>query len=219
MLGVLIDGGAMMIPLLLCSIAVIAIIIDRARAFRAADVDLEGLRGNVREALSNGNVEGAMDACAKSSGPLAATLLTGLQRYSRMKARGRTPVEMQAVVSKTMEDYAPKAIHGVEKRLNALILISGISPLIGMTGTVTGMISSFNAMAEAAGLDAGAVAGGISEALITTAAGLIIAIPAVVAYNWFTNRIEVFNMAIEAGINDVVEAIEADQTDGITVSA
>ena len=107
-----------------------------------------------------------------------------------------------------MEDYAPKAIHGLEKRLNAMILISGISPLIGMTGTVTGMISSFNAMAEAAGLDAGAVAGGISEALITTAAGLIIAIPAVVAYNYFTNRIEVYNMAIEAGITDIAEAIE-----------
>lgn len=209
MLGILIDGGAMMIPLLLCSIAVIAIIIDRARAFRAADVDLEGLRKSVRESLSSGNIDGAMEACLNSSGPLAATLLTGLQRYSRMKARGRTSVEMQASVSKTMEDYAPKAIHGVEKRLNALILISGISPLIGMTGTVTGMISSFNAMAEAAGLDAGAVAGGISEALITTAAGLIIAIPAVIAYNYFTNRIEAYNMAIEAGITDVVEAIEA----------
>lgn len=210
MLGVLIDGGAMMIPLLLCAIAVIAIIIDRARAFRAADVDLDGLRSKIRQSLASGDIDGAMDACAASSGPLAATMLTGLQRYSRMKSRGRTPVEMQAAVSKTMEDYAPKAIHGIERRLNALILISGISPLIGMTGTVTGMISSFNAMAEAAGLDAGAVAGGISEALITTAAGLIIAIPAVVAYNYFTNRIETFNMAIEAGITDVVEAIEAD---------
>ena len=107
-----------------------------------------------------------------------------------------------------MEDYAPKAIHGLEKRLNAMILISGISPLIGMTGTVTGMIRSFNVMAAAAGLDAGAVAGGISEALITTAAGLIIAIPAVVAYNYFTSRIEVYNMAIEAGITDIAEAIE-----------
>ncbi len=208
MLGILIDGGSMMIPLLLCSIAVIAIIIDRARAFRAANVDFEGLRAQVRQNLAGGDIDAAMDACTKSSGPVAATLLTGLQRYKRMKERGRTMTEMQTTVTKTMEDYAPKAIHGVEKRLGALILVSGISPLIGMTGTVTGMISSFNAMAEAAGLDAGAVAGGISEALITTAAGLIIAIPAVVAYNYFTNRIEVFNMAIEASITDVAEAIE-----------
>ncbi|MBQ6246582.1 MAG: MotA/TolQ/ExbB proton channel family protein [Kiritimatiellae bacterium] len=208
MLGILIDGGSMMIPLLACSIAAIAIIIDRARAFRAANVDFAGLRATIRECLAKGDIEAAMDACEKSSGPVAATMLTGLQRYQRMKARGRTMTEMQTTVTKTMEDYAPKAIHGLEKRLNAMILISGISPLIGMTGTVTGMISSFNAMAEAAGLDAGAVAGGISEALITTAAGLIIAIPAVVAYNYFTSRIEVYNMAIEAGITDIAEAIE-----------
>lgn len=208
MLGILIDGGAMMIPLLICSIAIVAIIIDRARAFRAANVDYTTLRKTVRESLQNGDFDGAMDACCASSGPVAATLLTGLQRYKRMKERGRTMTEMQSTVTKTMEDYAPKAIHGLEKRLSAMILISGISPLIGMTGTVTGMISSFNAMAEAAGLDAGAVAGGISEALITTAAGLIIAIPAVIAYNYFTNKIEVYNMAIESGITDIAEAIE-----------
>ena len=208
MLGILIDGGSMMVPLLICSIAAIAIIIDRFRAFRAANVDFDGLRRTVRENLAKGDIQAAMDACTQSSGPVAATLLTGLQRYQRMKARGRTMMEMQTTVTKTMQDYAPKAIHGLEKRLNAMILISGISPLIGMTGTVTGMISSFNAMAEAAGLDAGAVAGGISEALITTAAGLIIAIPAVVAYNYFTGRIENYNMAIEAGITDIAEAIE-----------
>ena len=209
MLGILIDGGSMMIPLLICSIAVIAIIIDRARAFRAANVDYAGLRATVREALAKGDIDAAMDACTKSSGPVAATLLTGLQRYQRMKERGRTMTEMQTTVTKTMEDYAPKAIHGVEKRLGALILISGISPLIGMTGTVTGMISSFNAMAEAAGLDAGAVAGGISEALITTAAGLIIAIPGVVAYNMFQKRVEEWNMRLEGAIAEFGQAVGA----------
>ena len=88
MLGILIDGGSMMIPLLICSIAAIAIIIDRARAFRAANVDFAGLRATVRECLAKGDVESAMDACEKSSGPVAATMLTGLQRYQRMKARG-----------------------------------------------------------------------------------------------------------------------------------
>ncbi len=208
MLGILLDGGSMMIPLVLCSIAGIALVIDRARAFRAATIDFDELRASVREALDSGNIDGAMDICAASSGPVAATMLTGLQRYKRMKEKGRTMSEMQTTVTKTMEDYAPKAIHGLEKRLGAMVLISGISPLLGMTGTVTGMISSFNSMAEAAGLDAGAVAGGISEALITTAAGLIIAIPVVVAYNYFTSRIEIYNMAIEAGITDIAEAIE-----------
>ncbi len=208
MLEILLDGGWMMLPLLLCSIAVVAIIIDRARAFRAAAVDFNGLRKNVRDLLFAGKTGEAIDACAASSGPVAATLLVGLQRYERMKAKGRSLQDMETTVTKTMEDYAPKAINGLEKRLNALILISGISPLIGMTGTVTGMISSFDAMAASAGLDPGAVAGGISEALITTAAGLIIAIPAVIAYNVFVRRIEDYTMAIESGITDVAEAME-----------
>ncbi len=208
MLEILLDGGWMMLPLLLCSIAVIAIIIDRVRAFRAAAVDFTGLRKNVRDLLFAGKTDEAIDACAASSGPVAATLLVGLQRYVRMKAKGRSLQDMETTVTKTMEDYAPKAINGLEKRLNALILISGISPLIGMTGTVTGMIRSFDVMAASAGLDPGAVAGGIAEALITTAAGLIIAIPAVVAYNVFVRRIEDYTMAIESAITDVAEAME-----------
>ena len=208
MLEILLDGGWMMLPLLFCSIAVVAIIIDRVRAFRAAAVDFTGLRKNVRDLLFAGKTDEAIDACAASSGPVAATRLVGLQRYVRMKAKGRSLQDMETTVTKTMEDYAPKAINGLEKRLNALILISGISPLIGMTGTVTGMIRSFDVMAASAGLDPGAVAGGIAEALITTAAGLIIAIPAVVAYNVFVRRIEDYTMAIESAITDVAEAME-----------
>ncbi len=198
-----------MIPLVLCSIAGLAILIDRLRAFKAANVDVEALRKTIRTRMDAGDIDGAMEACNQSTGPVAATFLMGLQRYQRMKSRGNhTVLEMQGSVTKTMEDYAPKAMSSLEKRLSAMVLISGISPLLGMTGTVTGMISSFNAMAEAAGLDAGAVAGGISEALITTAAGLLIAIPVVVAYNYFQTRIEAYTSSIELGIADISEAIE-----------
>ncbi len=209
MLSILIDGGAMMIPLVLCSIAGLAILIDRLRAFKAANVDVEALRKTIRTRMDAGDIDGAMEACNQSTGPVAATFLMGLQRYQRMKSRGNhTVLEMQGSVTKTMEDYAPKAMSSLEKRLSAMVLISGISPLLGMTGTVTGMISSFNAMAEAAGLDAGAVAGGISEALITTAAGLLIAIPVVVAYNYFQTRNDAYTSSIELGIADISEAIE-----------
>ncbi len=207
MLGLLLDGGWMMLPLVLCSIGVVAILIDRARAFRAAGGDHDRLRRDVRDALNTGDVEGAAAICEKSSGPVAATILIGLQRFLRMKSRGKTSEEMEVIVSKTMEDYAPKALHGLEKRLNLMVLIASISPLLGMTGTVTGMIRSFESMAASAGLDPSAVAGGISEALITTAAGLIIAIPAVVAYNVFSRRLEEFTMAIEGAVSDLVEAI------------
>jgi len=194
-------------PLLFLSILSFAIIIDRIRAFRAAGTGFQDLRREVNQDLLDAKLDAAIARVEASDGPVAACLLVGLQRYRKMQSRGRMPEEIEMAVSKTMEDYAPKAISGLEKRLNLLVLIASISPLLGMTGTVTGMIRSFAQMAQDAGLDPGAVSGGISEALITTAAGLIIAIPAVVAYNLFSRRVEEFNIAIEECVTDLVTAI------------
>lgn len=207
MLGYLMDGGWMMLPLVICSVIGFAILIDRARAFRAAGSDYDELRGKVRAALEAGNVDDAMNCCKASSGPVASTLLVGLTRLSNLLAKGKTPEEMELVVGKTMEEYAPKSLRGLEKRLNYLVLIASISPLLGMIGTVTGMINSFTVMAASAGLDPGAVAGGISEALITTAAGLLIAVPCVVGYNVFTRRADDYATAIETGMNDILEVL------------
>ena len=210
MMGYLMDGGWMMRPLLLCSIAMVAVIIDRARAFRAASrVDPAALRERVCAAVASGDLAAAAEACSSSEGPAAAVMLTGIERLRPMKEKGKSESEIELGVSKSMEDYAPKAMNGLEKRMGAMVLIASISPLIGMCGTVTGMINSFSAMAEAAGLDPGAVAGGISEALITTAAGLIIAIPGVVAYNFFQKKVEEWNMELEASIAGIVAAVGA----------
>jgi len=207
MLTFLLDGGPLMFPLLILSILALAIIIDRVRAFRAAGTDFNALRREVNQHLQDDDLAAAIGRTEREDGPVAASLLVGLQRYAKMRARGRNPEEIETAVSKTMEDYAPKAISGLEKRLNLLVLIASVSPLLGMTGTVTGMIRSFDKMAESAGLDPAAVSGGISEALITTAAGLLVAIPAVVAYNLFTRRVEEFNIAIEECVTDIVTAI------------
>jgi len=208
MTGYLMDGGWMMLPLLICSIALVAVIIDRVRAFRvAAKYDPVKTRQEVVEALRQGDFEKAAAACEGNEGPVAAVMLTGVNRLKRMKEQGKGASEIEAGVTKAMEDYAPKSVNGLEKRLGAMVLIASVSPLIGMCGTVTGMINSFSVMAEAAGLDPGAVAGGISEALITTAAGLIIAIPGVVAYNMFQKRIEEWNLQLEGAVADFIEAI------------
>lgn len=154
----------MMLPLLACSVFGLAVIIDRARAFRAAGSAHEALRKHVAEDLAEGHVEAATLRCEQTGGPVAATILAGLRRYKTLTAAQRRPDEVETMVSKTMEEYAPKALHGLQKRLNYLVLIASISPLLGMTGTVTGMIRSFDVMAASAGLDPGAVAGGIGEA-------------------------------------------------------
>ena len=210
MMGYLMDGGWMMLPLLACSIGLLAVVIDRVRAFRAASkCDPVKVRAAVREAVAAGDIEKAKAACEETEGPVAAVLMTGLQRLEHMRAKGKSEADIEAGVSKAMEDYAPKAMKGLEQRLGAMVLISSVAPLLGMCGTVTGMINSFSVMAEAAGLDPGAVAGGISEALITTAAGLLIAIPGVVAYNMFQRRIEDWNTHLEAAITELVQSIGA----------
>ena len=207
MTGYLMDGGWMMLPLLVCSITLVAVIIDRVRAFRAAaKCDPLKTRREVREALEANDLDRAAKACEDNEGPVAAVMLTGINRLRRLVELGKGAQEIEAGVIKAMEDYAPKSLNGLEKRLGLMVLIASVSPLIGMCGTVTGMINSFSVMAEAAGLDPGAVAGGISEALITTAAGLIIAIPGVVAYNMFQKRVEEWNLQLEGAITDFIES-------------
>lgn len=208
MMNYLMDGGWMMLPLLICSIVMVAAIIDRCRAFRAAaKLDPKALREKVVQAVTDGDIAAAVEACRSSEGPVAAVLLTGLEKFTRLYQKGKSEPEIEAGVTKAMEDYAPKAMSGLEKRLGTMVLVSSISPLLGMCGTVTGMINSFGVMAEAAGLDAGAVAGGISEALITTAAGLLIAIPGVVAYNMFQKKVEEWNVQLETSIADFAQAV------------
>jgi biopolymer transport protein ExbB len=207
MLEYLIDGGPMMVPLLLCSIVAISVIIDRIRAFRRADVDNVLLREEVNDCLERGRVDDAIAACGRRRGPVAAVLLAGLQKLRTLSRRGRNTAEIELAVKTSMEDYAPRVLGVLEKRMNLLTLIGSVSPILGMTGTVTGMIRSFNVMAAAGGLQATAVAGGISEALITTAAGLIIALPAIVAYNLFAKKVDAFAEQMDESVTGLIDFI------------
>ncbi len=207
MLGLLMDGGWMMLPLLLCSILGLAVIIDRMRAFKASGGDYELMRKTIRGKLEEGDVMAALETASAAKGPVAATLLTGLNRFVRLMGKGKGADEAAAAAVRSMEEYAPKALKPLENRLNLLVLVAAIAPLLGMTGTVTGMISSFDVMASSAGLDPGAVAGGIGEALITTAAGLIVAMPCAVCYNLFTRKIDDITASIDAGLTDMMETV------------
>ena len=193
------------------SIVTFAIIIDRMRALKAAgDVDTEALRSMVISKLEAGDVDGAIRYCESSQGPVAALLFVGLCKFRRLMQRRRPVVEIETNVNKAMEDYAPHILNSLEKRLNILVMIAGISPLLGMTGTVTGMIASFATMAT--GLDATKVSVGISEALVTTAGGLIVAIPAVVAYNLFNKKIEKLVLLMEENSTELLDKLVMDFT-------
>lgn len=209
MIGHILDGGYIMIPLVLLSVWCFAIVFDRMRAFKAASkVDTLSLRETIISKLGDGDVEGAIRYCESKEGPVAALLLVGLAKFRRLLNRGKSMVEIEVSVNKAMEDYAPHIVSTLEKRLNILSMIAGVAPLLGMTGTVTGMIASFTTMAS--GLDAGKVSVGISEALVTTAAGLIVAIPAVIAYNIFNKKIEKMVLEMEENSTELLDKLILD---------
>ncbi|MFT5128471.1 MAG: biopolymer transport protein ExbB [Rhodothermales bacterium] len=209
MIGHILDGGYIMLPLLLLSVGCFAIIFERLCALKSAgEVDTLSLRETVIAKLGDGDIDGAIRYCEAQQGPVAALLLVGLAKFRRLLNRGKTMVEIEVSVNKAMEDYAPHIVNSLEKRLNILAMIAAVAPLLGMTGTVTGMIASFSTMAS--GLDAGLVSVGISEALVTTAAGLIVAIPAVIAYNLFNKRIEKMVLEMEEHSTELLDKMILD---------
>jgi len=193
MLKLLIDGGSMMVPLALCSIFTVAVLIDRGYAFYLhSKADTRALRAKVLKLVGEDRIEEAAVLCASTPSPISAVLLAGLQSYAKHRPLAARTESLMAIMEKAMSDYAQHAMTAVEKRFNVLTTVGSAAPLFGMTGTVTGMISSFGAL-SASGVEASGVASGIAEALITTAAGLLIALAAVIPYNVFvamSGRIE-----------------------------
>ena len=207
MLETLIKGGYMMIPLMVCSVLALAVLLDRAWAFyQYRKIDNRALRAKVLELLAAGKVHQAAGLCANTPGPVSAVLLAGLKSLAKHRALADSVQSLTAVMEKAMDDYSQHALSAVAKRLNVLSTVGNAAPLLGMTGTVTGMIRAFTKMMEA-GVDAKAVAGGISEALITTAAGLIIALFAVIPFNIFTSMSDRIELEIEEAGSELLDFV------------
>jgi biopolymer transport protein ExbB len=199
-----------MVPLLLCSLAALAVVFDRWAAFRRnRQVDVKSLRARVLAHLKKGDIASAIGECEASRGPVAAVMLAGLRSYSHLKAKGEPAETMRLVVGEVMQDAAAQAMSAVNNRLDVLTTVGTAAPLLGMTGTVTGMIASFAGLAEAgsSGGGGGAVANGIAEALITTAAGLLIALGAVIPQSLFNRWGDEVELEIEEASSEIVEHI------------
>ena len=207
MLKWMLDGGSMMWPLLALSIVGLAVALERWHVFQLASKDTSAMWRMVFQLLASGKVEDAIRLCEETRGPVAAVLLVGLTRYKKLVSLQRGKGEIEESVSKSMGDYAPHVISALDKRISLLLLIGSSAPLLGMTGTVTGMIRAFSAMSSAGALQGSVVAGGIAEALITTAAGLVIAVPAVILYNYFSTKLESITIRIEESANELVSFI------------
>ncbi|MGM0440974.1 MAG: MotA/TolQ/ExbB proton channel family protein [Elusimicrobiota bacterium] len=185
MLDFIAQGGIMMYPLLISSILVVAIVINRFYFFKKIEVDEEDLYVKVKDKLRSSSPKEAIAYSEEIGGPIANILIAGLQKY------GRGPEEIE----EAFEREALIEIPLLEKYLPALNTIGSVSTLIGFTGTVLGMIKAFNDISQAGTTSPGIVAGGIAEALTSTATGLIIAIPALIFYHYFSHRVE--NIVLE----------------------
>lgn len=190
-----------MLPLLLCSLAVVVIVIERYMSLRSSKVVPENLLGQVWHWLKQRQVTAEKLTELKNSSPLGQILAAGLSN----SAHGRE------VMKDSIEEAAGQVVHNLERYIAMLGTIAAITPLIGLLGTVVGMIQVFTAiMLEGTG-NAGVLAGGISKALITTAAGLSIAIPAMAFHRYFERRINSLVVDMEDQAVKLVDALHGDR--------
>jgi len=206
-----IQGGIFMWPILFFSLLALAVIIERFIVFHRAKVNVNEFLTKVRKALLvNRNVKEAIKVCEQYRGPVASVTKAGLLRYGH----DRQDIE------KTIENAALYELDRLERHLAILATTSNVEPMLGFLGTVSGMIKSFGTLATQGLSNPGAVAAGISEALITTAAGLIVAIPAQLAFNYFTTKVTRYVRDIETASNMLMETfIEMDSKGGPGVTA
>lgn len=181
-------GGWLMWPIVLCSILMLIIIIERAIKLKASIVTPAHLREQLMQHLiEQGDIDRESLENVKLNSPLGDILAAGLMN----RQHGIDSMTMH------MENRASITIHQLEKHINMLGTIGAIAPLLGLLGTVLGIISSFLAITEGAMQDPTMLAAGVSQALITTAGGMLVAIPAVMAYRIFQRRIIDINAAFE----------------------
>ncbi len=206
MITLFIKGGPLMILIGLCSVSAVAVFLERLFHFRRAQIDTERFMSGIRNLLKKKSYIEALTICEETPGPVAAVLKAGILKHDRGKEQ----------IKEALENTSHYEIPRLEKNLAVLATVAQISPLLGLLGTVTGMIKAFMKIQEKAGfVNPGDLAQGIWEALITTAAGLVVAIPAFVAYNYLVHRVNDFVLDMEKSSTELVELLANEQEEEI----
>jgi biopolymer transport protein ExbB len=186
-------------PIMLCSIAAAAIILERLWTLQDRRVLPRELTQKVWQLIESNQVNDKVIAALEQNSPLGRVLAAGLANRHRPRE----------VLMERLEDTGRHVIHELERFLNTLGTIAAVSPLLGLLGTVTGIIKAFNAI-QAGGMgDPRALSGGIAEALITTAAGLVVAIPALFAYRLLRSKVDSIVVQMEKDAIRLADALES----------
>lgn len=197
----IIKGGPMMIPILLCSVLAVAIAIERFMYLKGIKINTAKFMEEVSELLRRNRAMDAINMCGQISGPLPSILRAGILKYDRTRQE----------IKEAIEDASLREMPKLEKNISILATITHLSILLGLLGTVVGMIEVFHSIQEKSlALNVVTpfdISEGIWHALLSTAAGLIVAIPALTAYNYFVNKVNELILQIEISATDLVNIL------------
>jgi len=199
---VITKGGILMVPIILCSVVALAITIERFLTLRRATIDTREFMDGMRKVVRQNRIQEAIQICDETDGPIARIVKAGILKHNRSKED----------IREAIEDAGHLEIPRLERYLSAMATCANIAPLLGLLGTVAGMINVFAKIRNEGGsVPADKLAGGIEEALFTTAAGLTVAIPTIVVYNYFVSRVDNMILEMEVSSSEMVELLTKDR--------
>jgi biopolymer transport protein ExbB len=205
MLEIVQAGGWLMLPIILCSVIAVAIVLERLWTLQSKRVLPPNSTTQLWEWAGANQLDAQQLQQVQQSSPFGQVLAAGFANRNATRE----------VLKEAIEDAGRHAVHDLERYLNTLGTIAAISPLLGLLGTVSGMIRSFTAITTEGVGNPTVLAGGISEALITTAAGLVVAIPAMIAYRYLRGRVDGLVVQIEKESNRFIEMLLHQQRSGV----
>ena len=201
----IVKGGPIMGLIILCSIMAFAVFLERMWYLRNARIDTGKFMQAISNKVKSNKVMEAIDMCTTTRGPIARILKAGVIKYDRPRQD----------IREAIEDAGVHEVPLLEKNLGVLATIAHIAPLLGLLGTVVGMLKAFQVIEEKAmsmmPVNPGDLAGGIWEALITTVAGLSVAIPTYVVYNYLVSRVGNFVVDMEKSATELVNLLSEER--------
>jgi biopolymer transport protein ExbB/biopolymer transport protein TolQ len=201
-------GGAVMVCLALLSIFSVGMIVDKHRRFRLAARQSQMFKPALKNFMHGGDVQDLIEAGRlHQNSHVAQVVSAGIVEYDGVRQSGRDPVASLELVTSALRDSMSETLIQLKRGLGLLATIGSTAPFIGLFGTVVGIINAFQSIAATGAGGMSVVSGGIAEALVSTALGIFVAIPAVVAYNTFTGKIETFHVEMNRASTQLVNCL------------
>ncbi len=211
----MLEAGPLVSTLIMLLILQIAFVIERMFSLRKAQGrgSLPDFLNNVRKVLHTGDVDGAIRLCGQQRGSAANVMRAGLERYAMLRKENAPKEKIVAETQAAIQEASGLETPLLERNLIALSTIASIGTMVGLLGTTWGMIRSFAALGHSGAVDATKLAIGISEALVNTAGGLLVAIIGIVMYNVFVTRVDNFNYMMDEASYEVLQLLAASASD------